>query len=179
MYGFYKKEEDAEMPFLFNYPMDTSVSGCPVTAALKDVFGDDWITAICETYTLGEGKSRFDIVNDIWHALYFYSDKDKLAEFAINRLQLSEDEAKIFSEISLPADYASLSLKAICKILPYLRRGLIYSHAVFLGNLCEVMPKYEWSIKEMRETIIDNIIMEMDRCDTKDKRTFEVCIKDY
>lgn len=179
MYGFYKKEEDAEMPFLFNYPMDTSVSGCPVTAALKDVFGDNWIDAICETYTLSEGKSRFDIVNDIWHALYFYSDKDKLAEFAINRLQLSEDEAKRFSEISLPADYASLSLKAICKILPYLRRGLIYSHAVFLGNLCEVMPKYEWSIKEMRETIIDNIIMEMDRYDTKDKRTFEVCIKEY
>lgn len=179
MYGFYKKEEDAEMPFLFNYPMDTSVSGCPVTAALKDVFGEDWITAICETYTLGEGKSRFDIVNDIWHALYFYSDKDKLAEFAINRLQLSEDEAKRFSEISLPSDYASLSLKAICKILPYLRRGLIYSHAVFLGNLCEVMPKYEWSIKEMREAIIDNIIMEMNRYDTKDKRTFEVCIKEY
>lgn len=179
MYGFYKKEEDAEKPFLFNYPMDTSVSGCPVTAALKDVFGEDWITAICETYTLGEGKSRFDIVNDIWHALYFYSDKDKLAEFAINRLQLSEDEAKRFSEISLPSDYASLSLKAICKILPYLRRGLIYSHAVFLGNLCEVMPKYEWSIKEMREAIIDNIIMEMDRYDNKDKRTFEVCIKDY
>lgn len=179
MYGFYKKNEDAEMPFLFNYPMDTSVSGCPVTAALKDVFGNDWINAICETYTLGEGKSRFDIVNDIWHALYFYSDKDKLAEFAMNRLQLSEDEAKKFSEISLPADYASLSLKAICKILPYLRRGLIYSHAVFLGNLCEVMPKYEWSIKEMREAIIDNIIMEMNRYDTKDKRTFEVCIKDY
>lgn len=37
MYGFYKKDEDAEMPFLFNYPIDTSVSGCPVTAALKDV----------------------------------------------------------------------------------------------------------------------------------------------
>ena len=168
MYGFYKKDEDVEMPFLFNYPMDTSVSGSPVSAALKDIFGVDWIDAICETYTLGEGKSRFDIVNDIWHALYFYSDKDKLAEFAINRLQLSEDVAKRFSEISLPADYASLSLKAICKILPYLRRGLIYSHAVFLGNLCEVMPKYEWSIKEMRETIIDNIIMEMDRYDTKD-----------
>lgn len=179
MHGFYKKDEDAEMPYLFNYPMDTSVSGCPVTAALKDVFGADWIDAICETYTLGEGKSRFDIVNDVWHALYFYSDKDKLAEFAINRLQLSEDEAKRFSEISLPSDYASLSLKAICKILPYLRRGLIYSHAVFLGNLCEVMPKYEWSIKEMRETIIDNIIMEMNRYDTKDKRTFEVCIKEY
>lgn len=56
---------------------------------------------------------------------------------------------------------------------------MIYSHAVFLGNLCEVMPKYEWSIKEMREAIIDNIIMEMNRYDTKDKRTFEVCIKDY
>lgn len=82
-------------------------------------------------------------------------------------------------EISLPSDYASLSLKAICKILPYLRRGLIYSHAVFLGNLCEVMPQYEWKIEEMRNAAIDNIIYEMNQIDSKDARTFEVCIKEY
>ena len=35
-YGFYKKSSDAEMPYLFNYPMDTSVSSCPVTTALKE-----------------------------------------------------------------------------------------------------------------------------------------------
>ena len=178
-YGFYKKSSDAEMPYLFNYPMDTSVSSCPVTTALKDIFGDDWINSLCETYTLAEGKSRLNVVNDIWHVLCFYTDDTKLAEFAKNRLQLNDEEAKKFCEISLPGDYASLSLKAICKILPYLRRGLIYSHAVFLGNLCEVMPQYEWDIEEMRNAAIDHIIHEMNQIDSKDARTFEVCIKDY
>jgi len=178
-YGFYKKSSDAEMPYLFNYPMDTSVSSCPVTTALKDIFGDDWIDSLCETYTLAEGKSRLNVVNDIWHVLCFYTDDTKLAEFAKNRLQLNDEEAKKFCEISLPGDYASLSLKAICKILPYLRRGLIYSHAVFLGNLCEVMPQYEWDIEEMRNAAIDHIIHEMNLIDSKDARTFEVCIKEY
>lgn len=178
-YGFYKKSSDAEMPYLFNYPMDTSVSGCPVTTALKDIFGDNWIDSLCETYTLAEGKSRLNVVNDIWHALFFYTDETKLAEFGKNRLQLDDEEAKKFCEISLPSDYASLSLKAICKILPYLRRGLIYSHAVFLGNLCEVMPQYEWNMEEMRNAAIDNIIYEMNQIDSKDARTFEVCIKEY
>lgn len=178
-YGFYKKSSDAEMPYLFNYPMDTSVSGCPVTAALKDIFGQNWIDALCETYTVAEGKSRLDVINDIWHALFFYTDDTKLAEFGKNRLQLNDEEAKKFCEISLPSDYASLSLKAICKILPYLRRGLFYSHAVFLGNLCEVMPQYEWNIEEMRNAAIDNIIYEMNQIDSKDARTFEVCIKEY
>ena len=178
-YGFYKKSSDAEMPYLFNYPMDTSVSGCPVTAALKDIFGENWIDALCEAYTLADGKSRLDVVNDIWHALFFYTDEAKLAEFGKNRLQLNDEEAKKFCEISLPSDYASLSLKAICKILPYLRKGLIYSYAVFLGNLCEVMPQYEWNIGEMRNAAIDNIINEMNQIDSKDTRTFEVCIKEY
>lgn len=178
-YGFYKKSSDAEMPYLFNYPMDTSVSGCPVTAALKDIFGENWIDALCETYTLAEGKSRLDVVNDIWHALFFYTDETKLAEFAKNRLQLNDEEAKKFCEIFLPSDYASLSLKAICKILPYLKKGLIYSHAVFLGNLCEVMPQYEWDIEEMRNAAIEHIIHEMNQINSKDARTFEVCIKEY
>lgn len=178
-YGFYKKSTDVAMPYLFNYPMDTSVSGSPVTASLKDIFGEDWINGLCETYTLAEGKTRLDVVNEIWHALSFYTDNAKLAEFAKNRLQLNDDEAKKFCDISLPGDYAALSLKAICKILPYLRRGLIYSHAVFLGNLCEVMPQYEWNIEEMRNAAIDNIIHEMNQIDSKDARTFEVCIKEY
>lgn len=178
-YGFYKKSSDVEMPYLFNYPMDTSVSGCPVTTALKDIFGDNWIDSLCETYTLAEGKSRLNVVNDIWHVLFFYTDDTKLAEFAKNRLQLNDEEARKFCKISLLGDYASLSLKAICKILPYLRRGLIYSHAVFLGNLCEVMPQYEWDIEEMRNAAIEHIIHEMNQIDSKDESTFEKRIKEY
>lgn len=180
LYGFYKRAADVGMPFLFNFPMDQSVSGCPVTTALRGIFGDNWFDSICEKYTLADGKSRIDILNDIWHVLFFYEDSTKLAEFAQKRLQLTEGEAIAFSKISLPSDYASLSLKAIRKILPYLRRGIIYSHAVFLGNLCEVMPAYEWGVDEMREAAIDGLISEMQRYDgSKDPTTFEACIKDY
>ncbi len=178
-YGYYRNSADRYMPYLFNYPMDTSVSGCPVTAALRDVFGDSWVDSVCEVYTLSGDKSRLDIINDIWHVLFFYSDEEKLAQFAKDRLQLSDDEALKFSKISIPSDYASLSLKAICKILPYLRRGLIYSHAVFLGNLCEVMSSYEWGLKEMREAAIDNIIAVMENYDIRSGLTFEASVKEY
>lgn len=177
-YGFCKRSEDSQMPYLFNYPMDTSVSGCPVTTALRDLFGDDWERGLCEVYTLAKGKSREDIVNDVWHALFFYSDADKLAQFAQERLQLSPEEAKTFSDITLPSDYASLSLKAIRKILPYLRRGLIYSHAVFLANLGEVMPPYEWGNEDMRKAAIGHVIQAMDRHDELDSRTMEQRVKD-
>lgn len=177
-YGFYRRAEDSQMPYLFNYPMDTSVSSCPVTTALRDIFGEDWEQGICEVYNLGKGKSREDIVNDIWHALFFFSDDDKLAQFAQDRLQLSTDDAKKFAKISLPSDYASLSLKAIRKILPYLRRGFIYSYAVFLANLGEVMPAYQWGNAVMREAAIGFVVQAMDSHDVRDNRTMEQRVKD-
>lgn len=167
------------MPYLFNFPMDTSVSGCPVTAALIDIFGENWIDALCETYTLAEGKSRLDIVNDIWHVLFFYTDEAKLAGFGKNRLQLNDEDAKKFSKITLQNGYGRFCLKVICKILPYLRRGLVENHAIFLGNLCEVMPQYEWDIEEMRNAAIDNIIREINWTDSKDESTLEKRIKEY
>ncbi len=158
-YGYIKNSADQRnKDWLFNYPMDTPVSGCPVTAELKNLFGDDWVQGICEVYTLAEGKSAEAVVNDIWHALYFYSDSDKLAEFAQNRLQLSEEDAKKFSNISIPSAYAMLSLKAINKMLPYLRMGYIYSHAVFLANLGKVLPRYEWTNPDMRQVAIEGIV---------------------
>lgn len=158
-YGYIKNSADQRnKDWLFNYPMDTPVSGCPVTAELKNLFGDDWVQGICEVYTLAEGKSAEAVVNDVWHALYFYSDSDKLAEFAQNRLQLSEEDAKKFSNISMPSTYAMLSLKAINKMLPYLRMGYIYSHAVFLANLGKVMPRYEWTNPDMRQVAIEGIV---------------------
>ncbi len=179
-YGFIKCDRDKEMPYLFNYPMDTPVSGCPVTAALRDIFGDDWMSAVCEVYTLGKGKSQLEILNDVWHALFFYSNADKLSGFAQARLQLDEEDAKHFSEISLPQDYAALSLKAISRILPYLRQGFIYSHAVFLGNLDKVMHGvYEWSNAEMRSVVISRLAEVMVVRDANDTRTLENRIKDF
>lgn len=179
-YCYYKSDEDK--PYRFNYQMDTQVSGSPVNAQLEEIFGEDWLGAVCEVYTLAKDKSRFQIMNDIWHALFFYDDDEKLKEFAINRLQLDDEQAEKFSKISLPNDYAALSLKAIRKILPYMRDyGLIYSEAVFLANLVEVLPHHIWGIKEMREAAIENVIEVMHSYDRNniDGMTLEQCVKAF
>lgn len=179
-YCYYKSGEDK--PYKFNYQLDTQVSGSPVNAQLEEIFGEDWLTSASEVYTLAADKSRFLIMNDIWHALFFYDDEDKLKEFAMNRLQLDEDQADKFSKISIPNDYAALSLKAIRKILPYMRNyGLIYSEAVFLANLVEVLPQYIWGVKEMREAAIENIMDVMHSYDKNnvDGLTLETCVKTF
>lgn len=179
-YCYYKDNEDK--PYRFNYQMDTQVSGSPVNAQLEEIFGEDWLDSVCEVYTLAEDKTRFQIMNDVWHALFFYDDDEKLKDFAKNRLQLDDEQAEKFSKISIPNDYAALSLKAIRKILPYMRDyGLIYSEAVFLANLVEVLPKHVWGIKEMREAAIENVIEAMHSYDKNsiDGLTLETCVKEF
>lgn len=179
-YCYYKSGE--EKPYMFNYQMDTQVSGSPVNAQLEEIFGEDWLTSVCEVYTLSKDKSRFQIMNDIWHALFFFDDEDKLKEFAMNRLQLDAEDAEKFSKISIPNDYAALSLKAIRKIIPYLRNyGLIYSEAVFLANLVEVLPQHIWGIKEMRDAAIENVIdvMHSYNKNNVDGLTLEACVKGF
>lgn len=179
-YCYYKSDE--EKPYKFNYQLDTQVSGSPVNAQLEEIFGEDWLSGVCEIYTLAKDKTRFQIMNDVWHALFFYDDEDKLKEFAKNRLQLDEEQAERFSKISIPNDYAALSLKAIRKILPYMRNyGLIYSEAVFLANLIEVLPQHVWGIREMREAAIENVIDVMHSYDKNniDGTTLETCVKKF
>ncbi len=179
-YCYYKSNEDK--PYKFNYQMDTLVSGSIVNAQLEEIFGEDWLTCVCEVYTQANNKTRFQIMNDIWHTLFFYDDDEKLKSFAVNRLQLDDEQADKFSKISMPNDYAALSLKAIRKILPYMRDyGLIYSEAVFLANLVEIMPRYIWSVKEMREAAIENVIEVMHSYDKNniDGMTLEQCVKAF
>ena len=179
-YCYYKDNEDK--PYRFNYQMDTQASGSPVNAQLEEIFGEDWLDSVCEVYTLAKDKTRFQIMNDIWHALFFYDDDEKLKDFARTRLQLDDEQADKFSKISIPNDYAALSLKAIRKILPYMRDyGLIYSEAVFLANLVEVLPKHVWGIKEMREAVIENVIEAMHSYDKSniDGLTLETCVKEF
>lgn len=179
-YCYYMSNEDK--PYRFNYQMDTQVSGSVVNAQLEEIFGDDWLCNACEVYTLAKDKTRFQIMNDIWHALFFYDDDEKLKGFAANRLQLDDEQAEKFSKISMPNDYAALSLKAIRKILPYMRDyDLIYSEAVFLANLVEVLPQHIWGIKEAREAAIENVIEVMHSYDKNniDGTTLEQCVKTF
>lgn len=154
-YAFYKDKD--EKPYRFNFKMFQTVPGCPVISGLKEIFGDNWEQGICDRYTAKKtskgDKSLEEIVNDVWHAMFFFKDDDKLIAWAQGKLGLSEEDAKKFSKISIGTDYASLSLNAINKILVFLRRGFKYSHAVFLANIGSIVPKEIYSNPDNRKII--------------------------
>ena len=151
------KEDKCDAPYRFNFRMSTSVSGCPVTAQLRDIFGSNWENSICEVYLKGEGKSQEQIVNDVWHALYFFDDNDKLLAWAKTNLQLNDEEAEKFVKIRMTQDFASLSICAIDKILPWLRLGYRYDEAVFLANLPRVVVAHIWHNEVQRKKIISAV----------------------
>lgn len=154
-YAYYKDQD--EKPYRFNFKMFTSVSGCPVITGFKEIFGDNWEQGICEKYTAKKTsrieKTTEQILNDVWHSLFFFSDDEKLIEWAKAKLGLTEEEAVKFSKIPVGSDYASLSLKAINKMLAFLKRGFKYSHAVFLANIASIVPKEIYSNPENRKII--------------------------
>lgn len=156
----------------FNFKDNTTVSSCPTSAALKNIFGDNWQDKLFNNYSdkvirykdktktkiiKEEIKSRNDVINDIWHVLFSFDSIEKLKIFALEKLNLDEETAIKFSQIKLKKEYASLSLKAINKIIPYLKQGLIYSHAVFMANIKNVVDENIWAKQENKDFIINGI----------------------
>jgi len=142
----YAKGRDAsEAHVLFNYRDNQSLSGCPFSAKLKNLFGEDYKLTITESYCGkkqtkdGLTKSIDDILHEVWHVLFSFDDEEKVKEYAKNKLGLDDERAEKFAKITPRQGYGALSLKAIRKILPYLERGLLYSHAVFFANLDQVV----------------------------------------
>jgi len=165
-YG-YIGDKDSAAHVKFNYRPDQSISGCPLTAALMRLFGkDDYEQAMFEAYrgekhkkVDGETKPKTpdDIVNEVWHVLFSFDKPEMLKAYGVNKLGLCGKGATAFSKIKPRQGYGALSLSAIRRILPYLRQGHIYSHAVFFANLPAVIggavsefPEIE---KEMTEII--------------------------
>jgi CRISPR-associated endonuclease Csn1 len=160
-YKFYKSREVFREDWLFNYSMNTTVSGCPVSARLKDLFGVNFMDAKFEYIREKDGKKSVIDIHDIWHVLFTFDSDEKLKEFARNRLNLDDTQIKEFQRIQLKKEFAALSLKAIRKILPFLREGLIYSHAVFIANMEEAIPAEIWNNNANKKIIkneIHNII---------------------
>lgn len=149
--------DKAEFAYKFNFKMSQTVSGCPTTTALKGIFGEDYISSICELYVKSEGKNSENILNDIWHILFSYDNDDKIATWAKENLQLNEEQAIEFINIPIKQGYAALSLKAINKISPWLRAGYRYDEAVFIANLPSVVTEDIWSDNEMRNAIINDV----------------------
>jgi CRISPR-associated endonuclease Csn1 len=107
---------------------------------LEAVLGEDWKAKYGWQEALeNKPKACPYSIEDIWHVLFTFDDRDKLRSFAKDKLHLNEEVAEKFSKLKLTQGYAPLSLSAIKKILPYLRQGYLYSHAVYLANIHKVL----------------------------------------
>ena len=154
--------EKGARPYKFNFRMTQGVCGCPTTAQLRSVFGEDWMSGIAETYVHnrrkdGTQKSREEMADDVWNVLMFFDSKEKLKEFAIDKLQLDEQRAEMFANIRLKREYASLSLKAVRNILPFLRQGINYAHAAFLAKVPQILGQEVWQQTNVQQRVMDEM----------------------
>ncbi len=141
---------------------ETSVAGMPICRGLIDVFGEDAKNALAtiEFQNLsqrdkngGFGSATKVVanysINDLWHILFSFDkksakEKNFLEIFAKEKLYLTEEKqvakfVKLNNKIS--QGYADLSVKAMCKIIPFLKEGYLYNEAVVLAKVPEILGK--------------------------------------
>ena len=130
------------------FPEDTKVISLSFLYKMRDIFGKEWANKSGWIELLSNtSKTQKYTVEDLWHLHFVKKDNketsessiDFLKRFALEKLHLTELETETFSKIKLQQGYATLSLSAIKKILPYLRQGFIYSEAIYLANLHKVL----------------------------------------
>lgn len=152
--GFLKKKgKDLQL----NYSLKTTVTACSVSARLKDILGDDYLNVrIKKDQKSKSGKDYYGI-EDIWHVLFSYEDQEYVVEFAESKLKLEEEKVKHFVTTwnACPVGYGMLSLNAINKINVFLLKGLIYTEAVLLANIPEILGNDLWHKNE--KLLLDNI----------------------
>ncbi len=134
--------------YIFNYEDEHTVTGSELQAQLcsKKIFGADWF------------KKSDDEQHAIWHALQSFDDTDKLKQHAQNRFGLDSNAAEQFARVRMPDGYASLSLKAIRTILPFLEAGYSYDVAVVLGSVRRALGKrYDTLSPSERQSLLDTV----------------------
>ena len=130
-------------------PEDTKVTSLSFLYKMKEVFGDEWeLIGDWENVLTDKDKTHQYNIEDLWH-LHFTKTTNKktgeepfdfLKRFAKEKLVINDEQkAEIFAKIRLQQGYATLSISAIRKILPFLHQGFIYSEAVYLANLPKVL----------------------------------------
>ena len=62
---------------------------------------------------MAENKNEDQVINDVWHVLFSFDDDERLKTWAMEKLQLNEDEATKFIKIKIPQVSPILHLSAI------------------------------------------------------------------
>lgn len=117
----------------------------------EKIFGENWKNILKWDETLiGKEKSgKYLRAEDIWHLIFDSTITkqqtkdlgDRLIPILKKHFPAIEFDKGDFDNIRLQHGYATLSETTIRRILPHLKNGLIYSHAVFVANLENVFGK--------------------------------------
>ncbi len=170
------------------FPEDTKVISLSFLYRMREIFGEDWETKIgWSNLLMGKEKQVPYNAEDLWHIHFNKKDNKETGEtafkfinrFAKEKLQLDENKIEEFSKIRLQQGYATLSINAIKKILPYLQKGFIYSEAIYLANLPKVMGvkfKYE-DVNNYAEIVKD--VLKQDKDDRRKTEILNSLITQY
>ncbi len=155
-----------------NYKDDQSVLGCPVIARLKNLLGDGWKYISITGYKKRQNKTGNEYLAtysayDLWNICRNTDDPENITLFAERTLKWDEHKTKSLLRLwdAINEGYANLSLKAIRKINYFLQKGYIYSDAVLLAKIPEIIGYNEWEKEEAN--IIEHIAK------IKDKYNYE------
>ena len=134
---------------LINFKDNQCVAGCPVTARMVKMLGEEWESwnlNVDKWHTGRKDKSKekhavsYNAL-DLWHVCFSTSDPEILQEFAHKSLGWDDEQTqkllRLWSSISV--GYAMLSLKAIRNINKFLEYGLKYSDAVMLAKIPDIV----------------------------------------
>ena len=145
---------------------------------IEKIFSKDWKTILKWDETLAGAKkaSSYLRVEDIWHLIYDATiTKNQTEDLGIRLIPILqrhfpaiEFDSKDFDNIRLNKGYASLSIASIKTILPYLKQGMLYSHAVFVANLEKVFNK------KLEKVTLDNIKKDYDEILKEQKANKEI-----
>ena len=120
----------------------SKLTGIKLLDYLKDFFkkqgyNADLLNTIVRTDSnIFEHQSAYRL----WHLIYSFegdsskTGNNKLIKKISDLYGFEEEYASMIANIIFPLDYGNLSTKAICKILPYLRNGSMYSEACELAG---------------------------------------------
>ncbi len=133
-----------------NYKPKQTVTGCPVSARLKDIFGDDYLNIKIEKAASPKDKKDYYDIYDIWHVLFSFEDQEFVSDFAAEKLKLDTDKVKqfVYAWNALPVGYGMLSINVIEKINRFLLKGLPYTESVLLANLPSLVGEEKWQQHE-------------------------------
>lgn len=125
---------EVEDPYAFNYQDDTKIQLAHTLVHLtkNNAFGKKFLSFSEEQQA------------DLWHDLFFYTDKHKLIQRLRKKWGLSIPKAKWVASFKLKPGFGSISHKAAHTILRYLKSGRSQHTAVLLAGVQNAIGSVRW-----------------------------------